>query len=113
MTRSERSLLTSLNLDGEKLDPQDDGDLRRVGTAPGAEPAFEIQRRVASAGEHTLRVRWSMPKPMPPRARSWFFANFDDTEGPNDETETLWPTDSSPDDLIRHTIRVRVHPRRD
>lgn len=108
----ERSLLTSLELDGERLDPRSNADLRRLRTAPGAEPAFEVQRRIAPDVGHTLRVAWSMPKPMPPRARPWFFANFDDTEGPNDETETLWPTDSSPDDLIRHRIELRVHSRR-
>ena len=49
------------------------------------------------------------PKPIPPPNPEWFYANFDDTEGPNDETETLWPTVSSPEDLIRHRIRLRVH----
>ncbi len=52
-----------------------------------------------------------MPKPVPPHADDWFFANFDDTEGPKDETETLWPTISSPEDLIHHAIHLRVHSR--
>jgi len=34
---------------------------------------------------------------------------FDDTEGPKDETETFWPTVSSPEDYAWHTIRLRVH----
>jgi hypothetical protein len=106
---SERSMITSLELDGEELDPYDDSDLRRVRPAPGAEPGFEIQRGLSSDGEHTLRATWSMPKPVPPHADDWFFANYDDTEGPNDETEALWPTISSPEDLIRHTIHLRVH----
>jgi hypothetical protein len=108
----ERSMLTSLELDGEALDPYDDSDLRRVRTAPGAEAAFEIQRRVSSGDQHTLQVAWSMPRPIPPHSRRWFFADFDDTEGPKDETETLWPTISSPDDLIHHTIHLRVHSKR-
>jgi hypothetical protein len=105
----ERSMLTSLALDGEELDAYSNADLRRIRPSPGAEPAFEIQRRVSPGDEHTLHVTWSMPKPVPPRADDWFFANFDDTEGPKDETETMWPTISSPEDLIHHTIHLRVH----
>ncbi|MGH8956749.1 MAG: hypothetical protein ACRDVF_17235 [Microbacterium sp.] len=109
----ERKLLASLELDGEELDPADDADLRRIRPAPSAEPAFEIQRHLDSGDEHELRVRWSMPKPIPPDAsRPWFFTNFDDTEGPKDETETLWPTISSPEELARHRIHLRVHSRR-
>ena len=102
-------MLTSLELDGKKLDPYDDHDLRRITPAPSAEPAFEIQRRLGGGEEHTLRVDWSMPKPIPPPDPEWFYSNFDDTEGPDDETETLWPTVSSPEDLIRHRIHLRVH----
>lgn len=50
-----------------------------------------------------------MPKPTPPQAPRWFFANLDDTEGPTDETETLWPTISSPEAQIRPRINLRVH----
>jgi hypothetical protein len=106
---SERSMLVSLALDGEELDAYDNADLRRIRPSRGAEPAYEIRRRVSSGDEHTLHVTWSMPKPVPPRADDWFYANFDDTEGPKDETETMWPTISSPEDLIHHTIHLRVH----
>jgi hypothetical protein len=108
-SQAERSMIASIELDGEALDADDSADLRRVRSQPAAEPAFEIQRRLSSGTEHTLLVTWSMPRPVPPHARNWFFANFDDTEGPKDETETLWPTISSPEDLIHHTIHLRVH----
>jgi len=105
----ERAMLTALELDGKPLDPDDDRDLRRIRPAPGAEPAFEIQRHLSAGNEHTLQVEWSMPKPKPPADARWFYNNFDDTEGPKDETEALWPTISSPEALIRHRIRLRVH----
>lgn len=106
---SERELLRKVRLDGRPIDPDDDRDLRVVRTAPGAEPAFEIQRRIRDGGRHVLRVSWSMPKPAPPRARNQIYANFDDTEGPNPETESMWPQISSPDELARHRIHLRVH----
>lgn len=105
----ERTMLTSLELDGKKLDPYDNHDLRLIRPAPSAEPAFEIQRHLSAGDEHTLQVNWSMPKPIPPPDAQWFYSNFDDTEGPNDEIETLWPTISSPEALIRHRIHLRVH----
>lgn len=105
----EREMLRSLSLDGEQLDPADDADLRRIRPAATAEPAFEIQRDVDPSEDHTIDVTWSMPKPVPPYGDRDFFPNFDDTEGPDDETETLWPTVSSPDELARHRIELRVH----
>ena len=102
----ERAMLDSLELDGEQLDPSDRGDLRPVRTFPSAEIAFEIQRDVGGAADHTLRARWSVRV----RAhRGRFFATFDDTEGPNTQTETQWPTISSPEEYVRHRIRLRVH----
>ncbi len=106
-------MLHSLELDGEELDPRDAGDVRRVRALPSAEPAFELQRDLAEGEAHTLRVSWSMSSRVS-RAFSrahpdWFLTNFDDTEGPRDETETLWPTISSPEEFARHRVRVRVH----
>lgn len=102
----ERAMLDSLELDGEQLDPSDDSDLRQIRPLPSAEIAFEIQRDVRRDADHTLRARWSVPVEAPPGR---FFANFDDTEGPDPETETQWPTISSPEEYIRHRIRLRVH----
>jgi hypothetical protein len=103
----EREMLTSLQLDGERLDPSDPADLQIVRTGRAAEPAFEVQRELAPDATHELRVRWSSPTPKAPPG--WFYPNFDDTVGPRDETETLWPTISSPEELTRHRIRLRVH----
>lgn len=103
----EKRMLHGLTLDGRRLDPSDPRDLRIVRTAPGAEPTFEIQRRLSPGRAHRLRVAWAGRKP---KARDgWFHATFDDTEGPKDETETLWPTVSSPEEFARHRIRIRVH----
>jgi hypothetical protein len=106
----EREMLRSLELDGEPLDPSDDADLRLIRTRPSAEPAFEVQRDLVRGAEHTLRASWSIPAPGAPPGR--FYATFDDTVGPDDETETLWPTVSSPEEFARHRIRLRVHSRR-
>jgi len=102
----ERALLDALELDGEKLDPADAGDVQLIRSSPSAEVAFEIQRDVRPEASHTLRARWSVPVEAAPGR---FFANFDDTEGPDSETETQWPTISSPEEYIRHRIRIRVH----
>lgn len=106
----ERERLLSLELDGEPLDPSNDEDVRPIRTRRSAEPAFELQRELDHGADHTLRVSWSSPVPKAPRG--WFYTNFDDTIGPGDETETLWPTISSPEDLARHRFRLRVHARR-
>ena len=114
-TRKERKHLQTLRLNGEELDPQDNGDLRKVKGAKKAEPAFEIQREVGT-GEHTLEVTWSLPKAtrsIPKDGRrsrgGWLYPIFDDTEGPRRQTETMWPTVSSPEDLARHRVTLRVH----
>ena len=105
----ERALLHTLVLDGDALDPLDDGDLRQIRPMPGAERAFEIQRELAPDEVHTLEVDWSMPNPDRQQYPGWFYPNFDDTEGPTDENEALWPTISSPEEFTRHRIRLRVH----
>ena len=92
-------------LDSETLS---DADVRYLSPGRHAEPGYEISRDM-SAGEHTLEVGWSVAKGAPPHDPRWFFPNFDDTEGPADETETLWPTVSSPDELATHVIHLRVH----
>ena len=106
---SEENLLSAVTLDGKSLDPRDGDDVKRVRTSESAEPAFEIQRELDSGEAHTLQVRWSIPKGATPGPSGWFYTNFDDTEGPDDETETLWPTVSSPEEFARHHVRVRVH----
>ena len=106
----EREMLSGLQLDDEALDPADDADLRIVRTARGGERAYEIQRKIDDDSEHTLEVEWSMPKPFPPKpGRPWFFQTFDDTQGPGNEIDSPFPTISSPDELARHTIDLRVH----
>lgn len=105
----ERAMLRSLELDGERLDPQDDEDLRRVRSLPSAEPAFEVQRELTPGEAHTLRVSWRMSNPDRPLYPGWLYTDFDDTIGPSDETETLWPTVSSPEEFVRHRVRLRVH----
>ena len=108
---SERSMITSLELDGERLDPYDNADLRRIrrrrGRAGFRDRASPQLRRRAHAGSPGR-----CPSPFRRAPSDWFFTNFDDTEGPKDETETLWPTISSPEDLIHHTIHLHVHSRR-
>ncbi len=106
-TSAEGRFLTSLKLDRERLNPRDSADLRRIRPAPSAEPGFEVRRKVSAGDEHVLRVRWRMPKPR--STPGWFAMNFDDTEGPKQETETLWPTVSSPEMQARHRITMRVH----
>jgi hypothetical protein len=106
----ERKMLRSLELDGEPLDPSDDDDLRLIRTRPSAEQVFEVQRDLVGGAEHTLRASWSSPAPRAPPGR--FYMTFDDTIGPDDETETLWPTVSSPEEFARHRVRLRVHSRR-
>jgi hypothetical protein len=103
----ERRMLRTLVLDGVRLNPSDHQDLRLVRTRPSAEPAYELRRRLHRDRSHTLRVTWTSPIPNAPRG--WLYPKFDDTEGPNSETETLWPTVSSPEELARHRIRIRVH----
>lgn len=105
----EKNLLSEVKLDGKRLDPRDQDDLKRIRTSESAEPAFEIQRKLAPGEAHTLQVSWSIPKGATPGPAGWFYTNFDDTEGPDDETETLWPTISSPEEFARHHLRVRVH----
>jgi Peptidase family M1 domain len=105
----EHDMLRSLELDGERLDPSDPAGLRRVRPLPAAEHAFEVQRDLEDDEEHVLRIRWSMPDPRPRGYEGWLYSNYDDTVGPAGQTETRWPTLSSPEDLIRHRVRVRVH----
>lgn len=104
---AEQRSLRSLELDGRALDPTDRHDVRRIHPGPSAETAFEINRRLSPGVSHRLRVRWETRAPR--ARRGWFFAPFDDTEGPDAETETLWPTVSSPEEFARHRIRIRVH----
>ena len=113
--RKEHKYLKTLALNGQELDPRNDADLRRVRGAKKAEPAFEVQRDLGP-GDHTLEVTWSAPKatrgiPKDGRRRrgGWLYPVFDDTEGPRKQTETMWPTVSSPEDLARHRIALRVH----
>jgi aminopeptidase N len=109
--QSERQLLRSVRLDGAELDADDTAELRRVRPVPSAEPAFEIQRHLPGDA-HTLRASWSLPNHHRASYPGWFYSNFDDTEGPRDETETMWPTMSSPGELARQRIRLRVHSHR-
>lgn len=102
-------MLTSLELDGEQLDPGDPEDLRRLRPLPSAEPAFEVQREVAGDGDHELRVGWAMPYRETHSYPGWFLMKFDDTIGPPEETETIWPTVSSPEEQARHRVRLRIH----
>ena len=101
--------LPTIRLDGERLDPSDSADVRRVRPLPTAESAFEIQRELAAGETHTLLARWSVPGVGSPADPGWFYTNFDDTVGPRTETETFWPTVSSPEEFARHRIRMRVH----
>jgi hypothetical protein len=105
----ERRALRSLVLDGERLDPDDRSDVRRIRPGPAAEPAYEIERHLGAGGVHTVRVRWAIPNRDRIAHPDWFYSDFDDTQGPRDETETTWPTISSPEELARHRFRVRVH----
>ena len=108
--RAERAFLTAVIINGETLDPQDDGDLRLLRPLPSAERAYEVQRDLAPDVEHTLEVRWAMPYEVPSGDYpGWFHPLFDDTVGPRGQTETAWPTVSSPEELVRHRIRLRVH----
>jgi len=104
---AERHLLTGVRLDGNTLDPRS---LRIIRSAPGAEPAFEIDRRLERGRTHTLSVSWDAPAT--PGRDGRLFPMFDDTEGPSGETETMWPTVSSPEELTRHRLVVRVHTER-
>ena len=106
---AERKLLTHVTIDGEALDPLSDDDVRRIRPLPTAETAFEVERDLAPAVEHTLEVSWSTSYAPHPRYPGWFYATFDDTEGPHDEIEADFPTVSSPEELARHRIQVRVH----
>jgi hypothetical protein len=105
----ERRALRSLALDGKRLDPDDRSDVRRIRPGPSAEPAYEIERHLSAGRVHTLRVRWSIPNRDRIAHPDWFYSDFDDTQGPRDETETIWPTISSTEELSRHRFRVRVH----
>ena len=107
-----RSMLRSLELDGERLDPRSPGDLRRIRAFPSAQPAFEIQRDLQAGAEHTLEVSWSLPN----RYRTypgWFYTAVNDTARVNGKlagrgNEALWPTINSPEELARHRITLRV-----
>ncbi|MGH9025193.1 MAG: hypothetical protein ACRDWD_03610 [Acidimicrobiia bacterium] len=107
--RRERRLLQALALDGEELDPHDRTDLRRIRSTRTTEPAFEIQRDLDQDNEHTLEISWSMAIGRRNSHPGWFFPNFDDTIGPSAETETFWPTVSSPEEFTRHRIGLRIH----
>lgn len=106
-TADEQRLITAVRLDGRALVPRS---LRIIRAAPGAEPAFEIGRRLAPGRTHTLSVSWDAPAT--PGRDGRLFPMFDDTEGPSGETETMWPTVSSPEELTRHRLVVRVHAER-
>jgi hypothetical protein len=103
----ERAMLDSLELDGVRLDPSDSSELRLIRTDQSAEPAFEVRRDLTPDAVHELRIGWSSRVPSAPDG--WFYPNFDDTEGPRDETEALWPTVSSPEESVRHVVHLRVH----
>lgn len=102
--RAEQRMIKKVVLDGRPVAPSQ---LRRIRTSRAAEPAFELRQRLAADTEHTLEVSWAGPKPAD--RPGWLFTNFDDTEGPDDEIESLWPTVSSPEEQARHRIEVRVH----
>jgi aminopeptidase N len=111
-----QAMLRSVELDGERLDPQSPDDLRRIRPAPSAQPAFEIQRDVPADQAHTLEVSWWLPNRYR-KYEGWFYTAVNDTARVNGKlagrgNEALWPTVNSPDELARHRIELRVHARR-
>ncbi|MEI2779353.1 MAG: hypothetical protein V9G19_25995 [Tetrasphaera sp.] len=103
---TEQRMISSVRLDGRAVDPRA---LRLIRPHPTAEVAFDVPQKLSAGSEHAMRIGWDCPIPAAPRG--WLYPDFDDTEGPNNETETLWPTVSSPEELVRHRIDLRVHTR--